>query len=305
MKFSLADGSRATGPLGRIVLPIVTQGKTILTNAWILPALNVDVIMGARTFDRLGALIDFDSRSITLRAISGLDPIPFLLRKTRLPRPEAEASALLPIRIAPLDRTSCPVSIPNAPKRGSSDDFGWATDTTFLLLKGVRVQMDLLQPLDGKTTITLENLTDKTIYLPAKTKIANYRPAKKRDYHLVNLLSREGIELANKLGICKDLTNLYVEEPPLDKDVEEISSCKCTSEINQICMPRSVIHSLQKLTASIPKLLTLGISDKQTKTLRLILNQTLSISEKSAWLPNPKMVTLIGTLKLILSRLSV
>ena len=85
MKFSLADGSKASGPIGRIELPMEIQGRIVTVSAWVLATLNVDMIIGARTFDNLGAVIDFPNRCVHFRNISNIDPVTFVLRRSRTP----------------------------------------------------------------------------------------------------------------------------------------------------------------------------------------------------------------------------
>ena len=231
-KFSLADGSKATGPIGKIEKTMKIQGNSIDVVVWVLVSLNVDMILGAHSFDQFGAVIDFPACQITFKTLPHIKPLKFALRRSQTPQLETAVRSVLPFTLPPHERVTVPGSLADLTYQGSKFDVGFATNTSHLLQLGIKVGWDIIdlrddviiggKSMDNIVAITLENVTGDSKIIDPGTIIAMHRPCNSSNYHLINLVSEKGLqlELASRMGVCDALTAAY-GSPVLPK----IDSC--------------------------------------------------------------------------------
>ena len=191
-KFSLADGSRAKSPLGRVNLAfqLGTQDLKLSNNLWVLDGLAHDVILGSNFLDMMGTTISYGKRTLTFDAREGMTPIPFKMSdKNRYWRRPAQVRPKMRITLQPGETQTVPVRTDGSDLRCLNEKerrFGTLHTAGRTLSWEIGAKAQCLSIGEGSNaTVSLTNHTTKVLEIGTHEVIAAFMPTDRRSLHVL------------------------------------------------------------------------------------------------------------------------
>ena len=145
-RFSLADGSDAVRPLGQLMCTFEVHGtegwRKLRALAWVLPELTCPVILGSSLLDKLGAVINYNTHTLSFgcRTLEGVGSVPFQSKRAKRYRRECALNSITTVRVKPLAMVTLPVTIPEELECEITDEyreFGTVVSARSAVRKGV------------------------------------------------------------------------------------------------------------------------------------------------------------------------
>ena len=191
-KFSLADGSRAKSPLGRVNLAfqLGTQDLKLSNNLWVLDGLAHDVILGSNFLDMMGTTISYGKRTLTFDAREGMTPIPFKMSdKNRYWRRPAQVRPKMRVTLQPGETQTVPVRTDGSDLRCLNEKerrFGTLHTAGRTLSWEIGAKAQCLSIGEGSNaTVSLTNHTTKVLEIGTHEVIAAFMPTDRRSLHVL------------------------------------------------------------------------------------------------------------------------
>ncbi len=214
MKFKLADGTSSTTPAGRLRVHMDVKGKGQFWNLWVVRGLSADLIIGAKVMDCWNAQINMKGRLITFKDIPGEPTVEFELRRHNQWRAATSIMTAAALTLAPRETRTIEGRVDGEGMKEvhEKERAHGAIDGTEAAAQAGIVVFPAVGPIDGHEQVrkggkwiegtarfTIQNHNDWAVTIPCGMNIAEFSPKNENQEKSVPLLSRDGLELYNKL----------------------------------------------------------------------------------------------------------